>query len=140
LADVHDKPTRSRNMAAIKGKNTRPEMVVRRGLHRRGLRFRLHRGDLPGRPDLVFPSRNIALFVHGCFWHAHAGCRYFKLPDKDRERWSQKLQGNRARDARNQSELISRGWRVIVIWECELRQNPSSRLDDLAKEIRERAP
>lgn len=127
-------------MAAIKGKDTKPEMLVRRGLHYRGLRFRLHRGDLPGRPDLVFPSRRVALFVHGCFWHAHSGCRYFKLPETGRDHWREKLEENRARDVRNQAKLISDGWRVIVIWECELRHDLSTRLDDLAEEIRNSDP
>lgn len=136
LADVHDRNTRSRNMAAIKGKHTKPELIVRRGLHARGLRFRLHRRDLPGRPDLVFPSQRVALFVHGCFWHAHEGCRFSKMPRTDAERWRMKLEENRARDERDQSALELSGWRVIVIWECELRDRVARRLDDLANEIR----
>ena len=127
-------------MAAIKGKDTKPEMLVRRGLHHRGLRFRLHRRDLPGRPDLVFPSRRVALFVHGCFWHAHAGCRYFKLPETGRDQWREKLERNRARDTQNRSRLISDGWRVIVVWECELRHDLSGRIDGLAEEIRNPDP
>lgn len=136
MADVHDKAVRSRNMAAIKAKNTKPEMIVRRGLHSRGLRFRLHRRDLPGCPDLVFPSKLTALFVHGCFWHAHEGCRYFKLPATDVERWRTKLDGNRTRDKRDQAALRSLGWRVFVVWECELRGDVTNRLDDLARIIR----
>ena len=136
MADVHDKATRSRNMAAIKGKNTKPEMIVRRGLHARGLRFRLHRRELPGCPDLVFPSRQIALFVHGCFWHAHQGCRFFKLPGTDQERWSTKLEGNRTRDERDQAALRMMGWQVVVVWECELRGDVTKRLDELATIIR----
>ncbi|WP_422362471.1 very short patch repair endonuclease [Pyruvatibacter mobilis] len=123
-------------MAAIKGKDTKPELVVRRGLHARGLRFRLHSDQLPGRPDLVFPARRVALFVHGCFWHAHEGCQYFKLPQTDPDRWRRKLEGNRCRDIRNQSALIHLGWRVLVVWECELRSKPEVRLDELAQEIR----
>lgn len=123
-------------MAAIKGKDTKPEMVVRRGLHARGLRFRLHRRDLPGRPDLVLPSKRIAIFVHGCFWHAHEGCQFYKLPDTNHERWRKKLEGNRARDIRDQNLLLSDGWRVIVVWECELRQNAERRLDELVSEIK----
>lgn len=122
-------------MAAIRGKDTKPEKLVRSGLHARGLRFRLYRRDLPGRPDLVFPSRRIAVFVHGCFWHAHEGCRYFRLPDTDQERWRVKLEGNRARDQRNQAALETLGWKVIVVWECELRGSVSGRLDDLAQAI-----
>jgi DNA mismatch endonuclease (patch repair protein) len=136
LADVHDKATRSRNMAAIKAKDTKPELIVRRGLHARGLRFRLHRRDLPGRPDIVFPSRRIVLFVHGCFWHAHEGCHYFKVPETDHDRWREKLEGNRARDERDQATLKALGWRVLVVWECELRGDVSKQLDELADMIR----
>jgi DNA mismatch endonuclease, patch repair protein len=136
LADVHDKATRSRNMAAIKAKNTKPEMIVRRGLHARGLRFCLHRPGMPGRPDLVFPSQRIALFVHGCFWHAHDGCRFYKVPGTDPDRWRAKLEGNSARDDRDQAALVVLGWRVIVIWECELRSGAAKRLDELAEMIR----
>jgi DNA mismatch endonuclease (patch repair protein) len=123
-------------MAAIKAKNTGPEMIVRSGLHSRGLRFRLHRRDLPGRPDLLFPSKRIALFVHGCFWHAHEGCRYFKLPGTDKEQWRKKLGGNRTRDERDQTALKQMGWRVVVVWECELRGDAAKRLDELAEMIR----
>ncbi len=123
-------------MAAIKGKNTKPELIVRRGLHRRGLRFRLHHPDLPGRPDLVFPSLRVALFVHGCFWHAHQSCRYYRVPKTNEDRWREKLEGNRARDKRNQIVLKSKGWRVLVIWECELRDRVEERLDELVEEIR----
>lgn len=136
LADVHDKTTRSRNMSAIRSKDTKPELIVRRGLHARGLRYRLHQRNLPGKPDLVFPSRRVVLFVHGCFWHAHAGCRYYKVPKTAPERWRKKLEGNRARDMRDQSALISCGWRVIVVWECELRGGAAKRLDELAADIR----
>lgn len=136
LADVHNKATRSRNMAAIKGKNTKPELIVRRGLHARGLRFRLHRPDLPGRPDLVFPASRTVVFVHGCFWHAHENCRYFTLPATDSESWQTKLEGNRARDRRDQSALEETGWRVIIIWECELRTGAAKRLDEVASLIR----
>lgn len=123
-------------MAAIRSKDTKPELIVRRGLHARGLRFRLHRRDLPGRPDIIFPSRRIALFVHGCFWHAHRDCRYYKLPETYKERWREKLEGNRARDERDQAALKALGWRVLVIWECELRSEVSKQLDELAETIR----
>jgi DNA mismatch endonuclease (patch repair protein) len=126
-------------MAAIRGKHTKPELIVRRGLHRRGLRFRLHRSDLPGRPDLVFPSRRVVVFVHGCFWHAHEGCRYYQLPATHRERWRVKLEENRARDQRHETALRVMGWRVIVVWECELRTGAATRLDELASLIRTRS-
>lgn len=111
-------------------------MIVRRGLHKKGLRFRLHSRDLPGCPDLVFPSRRVVVFIHGCFWHAHAGCRYYTTPQTDAERWREKLEGNSARDARNQAALCVAGWRVIVVWECELRDGAERRLDALAEEIK----
>lgn len=123
-------------MAAIRGKDTKPELIVRSGLQKRGLRFRLHVKHLPGRPDLVFASRRVVLFVHGCFWHAHEGCRYYKVPKTDEARWREKLEGNRARDERDQLALVANGWRVIVVWECELRASAEKRLDELAKEIR----
>ena len=123
-------------MAAIKARDTKPEMIVRRGLHARGFRFRLHRPDLPGRPDLVFPSQRVALFVHGCFWHAHEGCRYFILPATDQARWKAKLEGNRVRDGRDQTALNKMGWQVVVVWECELRAGAEKRLDELAVMIR----
>lgn len=123
-------------MAAIRSRDTKPEMIVRRGLHARGLRFRLHRAGLPGRPDLVFPSRRVAVFVHGCFWHAHDGCRYYRLPATDQARWQAKLEGNRARDARDRAALALMGWRVFVVWECELRGDAEGRLDELAEMIR----
>ena len=126
-------------MQAIRGQDTKPEMVVRRGLHRRGLRFRIHRRDLPGTPDLVFPGRRVAVFVHGCFWHMH-DCRFFRLPSTNRERWQTKLEGNRARDQRNQQRLSDAGWRVVIVWECDIRSKSADSveafLDDLADRIR----
>ncbi|TQN55376.1 DNA mismatch endonuclease Vsr [Agrobacterium tumefaciens] len=112
---------RSEIMARIGGKGTKPEMAVRRVAHELGYRFRLHRRDLPGRPDLVFPSRRIALFVHGCFWHRHAGCRLAYNPKSNVEFWQAKFKGNVARDARVLDELEGLGWRVAMIWECETR-------------------
>ncbi|WP_372921488.1 very short patch repair endonuclease [Roseovarius sp.] len=126
-------------MAAIKGKDTKPELIVRKGLHARGLRYRLHRKSLPGSPDIVLPSRRVVVFVNGCFWHAHEGCRDFKLPKTDQSRWKAKLEGNRQRDAANQKALKSLDWRVIVVWECNLRGKSAGEvsqfLDELAKTI-----
>ncbi|MDR0807761.1 MAG: very short patch repair endonuclease [Gemmobacter sp.] len=124
---------RSLNMAKIRGKDTGPELLVRRVAHALGLRFRLHRRDLPGTPDLVFPGRRIALFVHGCFWHRHPGCRRAYAPKSRVEFWQAKFEGNIARDARKQEELTTRGWIVVTIWECETRD-----LDRLHEIIRER--
>lgn len=120
--DIVDKPTRSRMMAGIRSKNTKPEMVVRRFLHGMGFRYRLHRKDLPGTPDLVFSKRKTVIFVHGCFWHGH-DCRYFKLPGTRTEFWMDKISANKARDARSQSALRKAGWHVIVIHECEIRDD-----------------
>ncbi|MCA3436293.1 MAG: DNA mismatch endonuclease Vsr [Rhodobacter sp.] len=127
-------------MAAIRGKNTKLEMMVRRGLHSCGLRYVLHGKKLPGKPDLVFPSRKTVVFVHGCFWHAHEGCSAFRLPKTRPEEWEAKLLGNRSRDARNEAGLKALGWRVLILWECDVRgkqpQEVSALLDELAKKIR----
>jgi len=107
-------------MAAIRGRNTKPEMVVRRGLHRLGFRFQLHRKDLPGKPDLVFPRYRAALFVHGCFWHGH-DCHLFTWPKSREEFWRTKIESNRIRDAQDIQRLRKLGWRVGVVWECALK-------------------
>ena len=107
-------------MAGIRGKNTKPEIIVRRGLHALGFRYRLHDRKLPGKPDLVFPARQAVIFVHGCFWHGH-DCERFKLPATRRDFWLKKLEANQARDKRNISALLSEGWRVMVVWECATR-------------------
>lgn len=114
-------PARSAQMALVRGQDTKPEMRVRKALHAAGLRYRLHDKKLPGSPDLVFPSRRIALFVHGCFWHRHPGCAAARLPKSHQEFWAAKLAGNVERDKRNHAALESAGWKVIVIWECETR-------------------
>lgn len=111
---------RGRRMAAVRAKDTQPEMLVRRLLHRLGYRYRLHRRDLPGTPDLVFPSRRAVVFVHGCFWHRHEGCALARMPKSRLEFWQDKLEGNRRRDLRQLGELTALGWRVLVVWECEL--------------------
>lgn len=116
-------------MQAIRAKDTKPERIVRRGLHARGLRYRLHRKDLPGKPDLVFPGLRAVVFVNGCFWHAHEGCRFFSLPKTDREKWRKKLEGNRARDERDHAALRAAGWRVFVVWECDLKGKTPEELD-----------
>jgi DNA mismatch endonuclease, patch repair protein len=120
MPDVLTPAQRSLNMSRIRGRDTRPELRIRRGLHGRGFRFRLHRRDLPGRPDLIFPRHRAAVFVHGCFWHSH-GCRLSKIPETRREFWLRKLEGNASRDRKAVAALQGRGWRVLVIWECALR-------------------
>jgi DNA mismatch endonuclease (patch repair protein) len=106
-------------MAQVKSKNTTPEIVVRRAAHALGLRFRLHRADLPGKPDLVFPRWNVAIFVNGCFWHSHEGCSRARIPHSNGSYWKKKLHRNVVRDRENIRSLRKAGWRVIVIWECE---------------------
>lgn len=121
-------------MSRVRAKDTGPEMVVRRHLHKHGLRYVLHDKRLPGKPDLVFPSRRTVVFVHGCFWHAHAGCKRATLPSTRAEFWAEKIGGNVVRDQRAEASLVSLGWRVITLWQCEI--NPE-RLDKLAMEIRQ---
>lgn len=121
MVDVVDGPTRSRMMSGIRGKNTKPELMVRRYLHSKGYRFRLHRKDLPGSPDLVLPKYKVVIFVHGCFWHHHEGCTYASMPSSRPEFWFEKLQGNVARDLLRIDELIQLGWSVVVVWECGLK-------------------
>ena len=122
MVDVVDPATRSRMMAGIRGKNTRPEMLVRQFLHGHGFRYRLHAKNLPGSPDIVLPKWMVAIFVHGCFWHRHEGCRYSTTPASNAERWLSKFEENVARDQRNTRELVSAGWAVIILWECGLRE------------------
>ena len=122
-------------MAGIRSKDTKPEMTVRRFLHAEGFRYRLHTRDLPGSPDLVLPKYRVAIFVHGCFWHRHPGCRYTTTPASNTERWSQKFKANMERDMRKEAALEASGWRVIVVWECELRRTAQERLERLCVEI-----
>ena len=116
---------RSRNMAAIRSKNTRPEIIIRKHLHRRGFRFRVH-AAIPGKPDIVFPKHNALIFVNGCFWHGH-DCRFFKLPKTRREFWERKISENRKRDDRVVAELKAEGWRQLIVWECALRGEKAPR-------------
>jgi DNA mismatch endonuclease (patch repair protein) len=115
-------PMRSALMSKVRGKDTQPELIVRRKLHELGGRFRLHRRDLPGSPDIVMPSRNVALFVHGCFWHRHENCKMASMPKTRQDFWREKFDANMARDQRNMTDLERLGWRVEVIWECETRK------------------
>ena len=108
-------------MARVKSKDTAPELAVRRALHAAGLRYRLHRADLPGKPDVVLAGRRAAVFVHGCFWHSHPGCGRARTPSTRQEYWLPKLARNRERDTANERALREAGWRVVVIWECEAR-------------------
>lgn len=120
MADVHTPAQRRHNMQRVRGRDTKPEMLLRRGLHARGFRYRLHQRNLPGRPDLVFPRYRAVIFVHGCFWHGH-DCPLFRWPATRREFWEKKIKDNRARDARAIEALQNAGWRVLIVWECALR-------------------
>ncbi|KRH78319.1 very short patch repair protein [Ferrovum sp. JA12] len=136
MTDIVDSKTRSRMMSGIKSKDTAPEMVVRRFLHRAGLRYRLHDYTLPGCPDLVLPRYRTVIFVNGCFWHRHPGCKLAYSPKNNFEIWQKKFDRNVLRDQRNIETLIKSGWRVIVVWECGLRKNPYNVLIALVDEVR----
>ena len=112
---------RSRNMSAIKSKNTKPEIAVRKVLHSMGYRFRLHGKDLPGSPDIVLPKYKTVIFVHGCFWHRHENCKYTSTPKTRQEFWEAKFRENINRDKLNQENLSSKGWKIIIVWECEIK-------------------
>jgi len=137
MTDVLSEEQRRRNMAAIRSADTKPELRVRRSLHAAGLRYRLHVRALPGTPDLVFASRRVVVFVHGCFWHRHPGCKNARMPKSRLEFWAPKLGANAERDKRQQLALRRSGWRVIVIWECQTKDD--ARLVRLIESIRARA-
>nr|VFJ43771.1 MAG: T/G mismatch-specific endonuclease [Candidatus Kentron sp. FW] len=118
--DTLSREERSRRMSLIPNAGSSPEMKLRRLVHGMGFRYRLHVGDLPGRPDLVFPSRRAVIFMHGCFWHRHEGCKLARLPKSKLDFWKPKLESNRIRDLKKQQQLRDLGWRVLVVWECEL--------------------
>lgn len=123
MADIVNKQTRSRMMAGIRGKDTQPELALRRALHARGFRFRLHAKILPGRPDLVLSKHHAAIFVHGCFWHRHEKCRFATTPATRADFWQTKFAANVTRDRAAMAELKEGGWRVATIWECSLRKS-----------------
>lgn len=120
--DVHNKETRSYNMSCIKGKNTRPEEIVRKYLFSQGFRYRKNDKRLPGTPDIVLPKYKTVIFVNGCFWHGHDGCRYFVIPKTNTEFWTKKIETNRNRDFRKINDIQILGWKVIVVWECQLKK------------------
>lgn len=121
MADVHSKETRSYNMSRIRSKDTKPEMLVRKFLHKNGFRFRLHVKDLPGKPDIVLPKYKTVIFVHGCFWHGHEGCKYFVVPKTRTEWWVNKIEKNKSNDLRAEGKLLITGWHFINIWECDIK-------------------
>jgi DNA mismatch endonuclease, patch repair protein len=130
MADIVSPERRSRMMAGIKGKSTRPELILRSGLHRRGFRFLLHGKKLPGAPDLVFPKHRAVVFAHGCFWHAH-GCHLFKWPATRETFWREKIETNKRRDVAAINALVENGWRVAVVWECALKGKNRLQLAEL---------
>lgn len=138
MSDTLNQTQRSYNMSCIRGKDTKPEILVRKGLHARGFRFRLQDRKLPGRPDIVLPKYGVAIMVNGCFWHGHKGCRYATKPKSNVEFWELKIRRNRHRDEVTSAHLEALGWHVITIWECELRNkaNIEIKLDELTNEIR----
>ncbi|GAA4435774.1 very short patch repair endonuclease [Pontibacter saemangeumensis] len=121
MSDVHSKETRSYNMSRIKGKDTKPEMLVRKFLHSRGYRYRLHVKRLSGKPDIVLPKYKTIINIHGCFWHGHQGCRYYVIPKTRTEWWLHKINRNKELDEQNLSKLSQEGWKVLTIFECELK-------------------
>ena len=134
MVDIVDSATRSRMMSGIRGKNTAPELAIRKYLHSQGFRFRLHVKDLPGKPDIVLPKYRTAIFVHGCFWHQHPGCKDAVMPKSNTKFWAEKLTGNVKRDARNISELVKLGWKCLIVWECETDNTKSQK--QLVRKIR----
>lgn len=133
--DIVDRTVRSRMMAAVRTRNTRPEVLVRRLLHSQGYRFRLHVKDLPGKPDIVLRKHRMAIFVHGCFWHRHEGCRYTTSPATNEAFWQEKFEGNVRRDREAIAALHTLGWRTVIVWECVSRE--TSAHDELAERLGE---
>ena len=131
--DRISKLARSENMRRIRGKDTKPELALRSALHRLGLRFRLHRTDLPGKPDIVFPSKKVVIDVRGCFWHKH-DCNDFHWPSENQAFWRDKINSTANRDRRNEDRLAALGYRVAIVWECALRRKPDKEIDRIARQ------
>lgn len=140
MTDMLSPEKRSAVMARIRGKDTKPELVVRSLLHRAGVRFSLRRKDLPGKPDVVLPKYRTVIFVHGCFWHRHKGCKVATTPKTRTDFWQAKFDTNVARDKRNQRDLKKAGWQVIVLWECQVMRDPFCAVGKVLKSIRPEAP
>lgn len=134
MVDVVDQKTRSRMMSGIRGKNTKPEILIRKALHAGGFRFRLHRKNLPGSPDIVLPKYRAVILVNGCFWHGHQ-CRLFKWPKSRPEFWRNKIEGNMRRDQQKLSELKRMGWRVCVLWECAIKGASEEHLNRVIENV-----
>jgi DNA mismatch endonuclease (patch repair protein) len=134
--DIVDRATRSRMMSGIRGRDTKIELVVRKALHARGLRYRLHNRTLPGRPDIAFIGAKVAIFMNGCFWHGH-DCPFFRLPASNTEFWQAKIGANRERDLRSLEALHALGWRTAVVWECSIRNRPAEDFAALLDQLEE---
>lgn len=136
MTDVHNKETRSYNMSRIRAKDTKPEILVRKFLFSKGFRFRLHDKKLPGKPDIVLRKYRTAIFVHGCFWHGHDDCAYYVIPKSNTDFWIRKIEGNKAKDIQNFHKLIRDGWRVITIFECQLKRKTNLKtLNELVSQL-----
>jgi len=136
MADVHTKKQRSYNMSRIRGKDTKPEMLVRRFLHANGFRYRLHVKTLPGKPDIVLPKYRTVIFVHGCFWHGHKNCRYFKIPRTRTKWWTTKIERNNTNDEKAVKALRKAGWKIITVWECMLKPTKAEKaLEAVLKKV-----
>lgn len=135
--DVHSKEVRSYNMSRIKGKDTKPEETVRKYLFSQGFRYRKNDKKLPGTPDIVLPKHKTVIFVNGCFWHGHEGCKYFVWPKNNAEFWHKKIRDNILRDQRKVKALDLLGWKVIVVWECKIKSDKENTLKNLIKEIKD---
>lgn len=137
MSDVHSNAIRSYNMSRIKGKDTKPEEIVRKYLFSKGFRSRKHVSTLPGKPDIILPKYKTCIFVNGCFWHKHEGCKYFSWPKNNAEFWKDKLEKNVARDKLEQAKLEKMGWHIIIVWECQLRKkNREQTLRELEEKIK----
>ena len=134
MTDVHSKRVRSKNMAAIRSKNTKPELIIRKALFAKGFRYKLHDKNLPGKPDLVFPKYNAVVFVHGCFWHGHK-CHLFKWPSTRPEFWKTKINRNIEVDQKNFKQLKKEGWRIFVVWECALKGKKKKPLEQVINKL-----
>lgn len=137
MADTLTSERRSRNMSRIRGRNTKPELRLRSLLHRAGFRFRLHARELPGRPDIVLPKYRTVIFVHGCFWHRHPGCKNATTPSTRRNFWQKKFDENVRRDARSSAELEGAGWTLLTVWECELEADADGVVRRLSQKLRQ---
>ncbi|VWC13703.1 DNA mismatch endonuclease Vsr [Burkholderia lata] len=136
MPDIVDKATRSRMMSTIRGKNTRPEIVVRREMHRRGFRYRLHAKELAGKPDIVFPRFRAVVLINGCFWHGH-DCPFFKLPSTNPDFWRSKIERNRQNDEKVKVQLNAAGWRIAIVWECALRGKRTASVETVANALQQ---